>query len=103
MVVLQYGSIAIMPKVTFSLDDEIVAALRTAARRTGKPQSLIVREAIAEHTAREARLSDDDRQRLLGVIRRIGTRSPTRPQAEVDRELHDIRASRRAGWRRPAR
>jgi hypothetical protein len=90
-----------MPKLTFSLDDETVAALRTAARRTGKAQSLIVREAIAHHTAREERLSEDDRQRLLAVLRRVGARPPTRPQADVDRELHDIRTSRRTGWSRP--
>ena len=92
-----------MPKLTFSLDDETVAALRTAARRTGKPQSLIVREAIAQHTAGETRLSDEDRDRLLGVLRRIRARPGARPQAEVDRELQEIRRSRRTGWSRDQR
>ena len=92
-----------MPKVTFSLDVDTVAALRKAAERSGKPQSLIVREAIAEYTTRDERLTPAERDRLLGVLRRIGSRPPTRSQADVDRELRDVRRSRRAGWTRPGR
>lgn len=92
-----------MPKVTFSLDDETVDALRKAAQRARKPQSLIVREAIAQYTTREDLLSDTDRERLLGVLQRIRSRSATRPQPAVDRELRDIRRSRRAGWSRATR
>jgi predicted DNA-binding protein len=92
-----------MPKLTFSLDDQTVEALRKAAERTRKPQSLIVREAIAEYTSREERLSDSERARLIGVLRRIGTRPATRSQADVDRELQEIRRSRRTGWNRAAR
>jgi len=95
--------VLLMPKLTFSLDEQTVTALRTAARQTGKAQSLIVREAIAQHTAGEHRLSDQDRDRLLGVLRRIRARPSTRPQADVDRELREIRRSRRTGWSRPAR
>ena len=89
-----------MPKLTFSLDDETVAALKKAAQRLGKPQSLVVREAIAEFTTKEERLSEEDRSRLLEVLRRIRSRPATRPQAEVDRELDEVRRSRRAGWTR---
>jgi predicted DNA-binding protein len=92
-----------MPKLTFSLDDETVDALRTAAQRTRKPQSLIVREAIAQYAAREDLLSDPERERLLGVLRRIRKRPPTRPQESVDRELKDIRATRRTSWGRASR
>jgi predicted DNA-binding protein len=92
-----------MPKLTFSLDEETVEALRKAARRSGKPQSLIVREAIADYTTRDERLSDADRDRLLGALRRIRSRPSTRSQAEVDRELRQIRRSRRSGWSRPTR
>ncbi len=92
-----------MPKLTFSLDEETVEALRQAARRTRKPQSLIVREAIAQYTAREDLLSEEDRDRLLGVLRRISRRPATRPPAEVDRELKEIRNSRRTGWARGSR
>jgi hypothetical protein len=92
-----------MPKVTFSLDAETVAALRKASERSRKPQSLIVREAIAEYTARDERLSQAERDRLLEVLRRIGSRPATRSQADVDRELREVRRARRAGWSRPHR
>lgn len=90
-----------MPKLTFSLDEETVRTLRRASERARKPQSLIVREAIAYYTAREDLLPDAERERLLGVLRRIGERPPTRRADEVERELRDIRRSRRAGWSRP--
>jgi len=92
-----------MPKLTFSLDDETVAALRAAAARSRKPQSLIVREAIAEYTAREERLDDAERERLLGVLRRMKRRPVTRSQTDVDRELREIRQARRTGWSRGSR
>jgi hypothetical protein len=92
-----------MPKLTFSLDDETVDTLRKTAARTRKPQSLVVREAIAQYAAREDLLTDPERERLLGVLRRIRTRPATRPQAEVDEELLAIRRARRTGWSRPAR
>jgi hypothetical protein len=91
-----------MPKLTFSLDDETVDVLRKSAARSGKPQSLIVREAVARYAAEEDRLSDAEREHLLRVLRQIGKRPATRPQAQVDRELREIRRSRRIGWR-PAR
>jgi predicted transcriptional regulator len=37
-----------MVKVTFTVDDETVRTLRTIAERLGKPQSMVVREAVAE-------------------------------------------------------
>lgn len=92
-----------MPKLTFSLDDETVAALKKAAERSRKPQSLIVREAIAEYTARDERLSPSERDRLLDLLRRIKQRPVTRTGAEVDRELREIRRSRRTGWTRSTR
>lgn len=92
-----------MPKLTFSLDEASVKMLREAAKRTRKPQSHIVREAIAQYAASEEMLSHEQRERLLGVIRRIGNRPQTRPSSEVDRELRDIRRSRRTGWSRPVR
>lgn len=92
-----------MPKATFSLDEQTVDTLRKAAQRTRKPQSLIVREAIAQYAEREDLLPDPERERLLGVLRRIRKRPPTRPQAAVDRELKDIRRTRRTSWSRESR
>ena len=92
-----------MPKLTFSLDDESVRLLRSTAERRRKPQSQIVREAIAQYAAHEEMLSHADRERLLAAVRGIGRRPPTRPAAEVDRELTGIRRSRKSGWTRPVR
>jgi hypothetical protein len=92
-----------MPKLTFSLDDESVRLLRATAERRRKPQSQIVREAIAQYAAHEETLPDADRARLLGVVRRIGRKPPTRTASEVDRELHAVRRARKNGWSRPVR
>jgi predicted transcriptional regulator len=92
-----------MVKLTFSLDDSTVRLLKDTAERSRKPQSAIVREAIAHYAAREDILSAGERDRLLGALREIKRRPPTRPTAEVDRELRDIRRSRRTGWSRPVR
>jgi predicted DNA-binding protein len=67
-----------MPKLTFSLDEESVDTLRRLAERSRKPQSLIVREAIAHYGEREAVLTREERDRLLGVLRRIRQRPATR-------------------------
>jgi predicted DNA-binding protein len=88
-----------MAKVTFSLDDTTVETLRKTAHRLRKPQSLVVREAIAHYAAREDTLSNEERERMLKVIDRFMKMPPSRPQAEVDRELREIRRSRRTGWR----
>ena len=92
-----------MPKQTFSLDDETMRLLRKTAERTRKPQSMVVREAITQYAAREEKLSEDDRQRLLGALRTITNRPSTRSAPAVDRELAEIRRSRRTGWSRSRR
>ena len=90
-----------MPKLTFSLDEDAVRLLRRIAERTRKPQSLVIREAIAQYAAREEKLSDEERERLLKVLHDIRRQPATREPAEVDRELQDVRRSRRTGWSRP--
>jgi hypothetical protein len=92
-----------MPKLTFSLDEESVQTLRRVAERSRKPQSLIVREAIAQYAARDEVLPAEERDRLLAVVHRIKQRPATRPPSAVREELREIRRSRRTGWRRPVR
>ena len=92
-----------MPKLTFSLDDDTVRTLKETAERHRKPQSLVVREAIAQYASREEILPSHERERLLGVLRGIKGRRPTRPTSEVDRELAEVKRSRRTGWSRPVR
>jgi hypothetical protein len=89
-----------MAKVTFSLDDETVRTLRAVAERKQKPQSVIVREAIVEYAAKDEKLSETERARKLQLIRDLKSQPPARDQASVDRELVDLRRSRRTGWGR---
>ena len=89
-----------MVKVTFSLDDATVADLRRTAARLGKPQSLIVREAIAEYAARADRLSERERQHLLGVLGTLEGAPPTRSLGAVTAELRAVRDARQHGGRR---
>ena len=89
-----------MVRVTFSLDDATVARLRQTAARLGKPQSLVVREAVAEYAERADQLSDGERRRALTVLERLRTAAPTRTAVAVDAELRQLRATRRRGGRR---
>jgi hypothetical protein len=89
-----------MAKLTFSVDDATVRTLRTTAERLGKSQSLVVREAVAEYAAHAGRLTELERLRLLAAYDAMMKRPPTRPQAEADREIAEVRRSRRAGWQR---
>ena len=88
-------------KVTYSLDDETVRRIRRLAERSRKPQSLVVREAVAQYAAREEKLTPEERDRKLALLREFAGKLPTRPQDEVDRELEDLRQARRVGWVRP--
>ena len=93
---------ATMVKVTFTLDDQTVERLRRTASRLAKPQSYVVREAVREYEARSAKLSDEERTRMLAIVDRMVQEPPTRTAAEVDAELGEIRASRRRWGRRQA-
>ena len=90
-------------KLTFSLDEETVARLRTTAGRVRLPQSQVVREAIAEYAARVGRLGDDERAEMLRAFDRLlPAAPPRRTAAAVDAELRALRAARRRGGRRGA-
>lgn len=86
--------------MTFTVDDETARTLKQTAARLGKPQSLVVREAVAEYAARAGRLTEAERRTMLRAVDRIVASPPTRPQADVARELQEIRRARRAGGRR---
>jgi hypothetical protein len=89
-----------MVRVTFSLDEPTVEAIRRTAARLRRPQSQVVREAVAEYAARADRLSDRERREALAVLERLRQAEPTRPAGAVDAELKGIRGARRAGGRR---
>jgi predicted transcriptional regulator len=87
-------------KVTYTLDDETVAKIRLAATRANKPQSAIVREAVAHYAADPERPGHEDVRRKLRILDAILATPPTRTARAVDQELRELRKSRRAGWQR---
>lgn len=89
-----------MARVTFSLDDATVAQIKQTAARLRRPQSQVVREAVADYASRTDLLSEQERQRLMAVLEQLREAPPTRPPTEVDLELTGLRAARRAGGRR---
>ena len=76
-----------MVKVTYSLDDATVRRIRRAAERLGRPQSQVVREAVAEYDARTDRLSEAERLRMLEVLDRLRSEPVTRSRAALAAEL----------------
>ncbi len=91
---------ASMVKMTFTVDEQTVELLRRMAVRMKKPQSVVFREAIRDYSERADRLTHEERERMLAVVDRMMARKPTRPEAEVDAEIRQIRAARRTGGRR---
>ena len=89
-----------MAKVTYSLDDATVRRVRRTAECLGKPQSHVVREAVAEYDARTDRLSEAERLRMLDVLDRWRKEAITRPRESVEAELREIRSSRRESSQR---
>jgi predicted transcriptional regulator len=87
-------------KVTYTLDDETVAQIDRAAARLGMSRSRVVREAVSEYARQIGNLTEAEQKRLLQVFDEVTARIPSRPEADVDRELAAIRATRRRGGRR---
>ena len=92
-----------MVKVTYSLDDATVRRIRRAAERLGRPQSQVVREAVAEYDARTDRLSEAERLRMLEVLERLRSEPVTRSRAAVAAELREVHRSRRESSLRRSR
>jgi predicted transcriptional regulator len=96
----EYGSMAIaMVKVTFTLDEATVARLNEAAARRKIPKSQAVREAIEDFSVKEVRIGEADRKRRLDAYREFLATVPPRPEAEVKKEIAEIRRARRHGGR----
>ena len=70
------------------------AAFVARPERLGKPQSLVVREAVAEYDARTDRLSAAERLRMLEVLDRLRDEPVTRSRESVAAEIREIRRSR---------
>jgi hypothetical protein len=89
-------------KVTFTLDEGTVSRLQDAAARLAKPKSQIVREAILEFHDRIGRLSERERLGMLRAFDEVVPRIPARSAASTDRELAEVRKSRKTSGRRGA-
>jgi Arc/MetJ-type ribon-helix-helix transcriptional regulator len=89
-----------MVKVTFTLDDATVEELRRTAARLRRPQSQVVREAVAEYSARADKMTERERLQMLAILERLRHTKPARSQADADAEIAAIRAARRTGGRR---
>lgn len=87
-------------KATFTLDEATLSRLRRTAHALRKPQSLVVREAIAEYAARADRLGDEEREQLLEQFDRWVPEIPRGPAEDARAEVAEIRAARHAGGRR---
>ena len=92
-----------MVKMTFTLDETTVEALKRISRRLQKPQSYILREAICHFEPHAGQLTTAERTERVALLDRLVATAPRRPAAETDRELQEIRASRRKGWKKKLR
>jgi predicted transcriptional regulator len=91
-----------MAKATFTLDDETLRTIRKLADRGRKPQSHVVREAVAHYAAREEKLSPEERDRILEALDELKRRPPQpgdKTAEDVDRELEELRLARRGRGR----
>lgn len=86
-------------KATFTLDEATMRELEEAARCLAWSKSAVLREAIHDFHLRVGKLSERERLRLLKVLDELLPRIPSRPVAEVEAELSEIRRARRTGGR----
>jgi hypothetical protein len=89
-----------MVKMTFTFDEVTVEILRRTSARLKKPNSVVVREAIQNYAESADRLSDDERRHMVRLLDRIVDSPTNRTGVSVDKEIRDIRATRRRGGRR---
>jgi hypothetical protein len=90
-------------KVTFTLDAQTVDRIARTAARLRLPKSGVVREAVAEYAAKAGQMSERERLRMLAAFDTVMARIPVRPAATADKEIAEIRRSRRAAGKRRGR
>jgi metal-responsive CopG/Arc/MetJ family transcriptional regulator len=89
-------------RITIQLDRATLASVDKDAAQLSKSRSEVLRQTIESRYPNRGPLSETERRRMIKIIKEMMSRPPTRTQAEVDRELRELRASRRRGWRRPS-
>jgi predicted transcriptional regulator len=88
-----------MVKMTFTLDETTVEALKRISKRLQKTQSYVLREAICHYEPHAGQLTKAERKQRVELLDRLVAAIPRRSGAETDRELQQLRQSRRKGWR----
>ena len=89
--------------MTFTLDDATVKEIRRTAERLGRPQSQVVREAVAEYAARADQVTERERLHAVTLLEKLKKSPSSRAGSAVDTELRAVRTARRTGGRRTAR
>jgi hypothetical protein len=87
-------------KVTFTLDDATLSRIQDASAQLAMPKSQVVREAVQDFHDRIGRLTERERASMLRAFDELVPKIPIRSAVEADRELAEIRRSRRLGGRR---
>lgn len=82
-------------KVTFTLDEETAARIDRLAGLLQVPKSQVVREAVQKYHPMAEPLSLEERTRMLEVLDEHLANLPPRPPGEMERELAELRRSRR--------
>jgi hypothetical protein len=88
-----------MVKMTFTLDEATVDVLKRTAARLQKPQSYVLREAICHYEPYAGKLSKAESKKRVELFDQLLNAIPTRSASSADKELRQLRASRRKGWR----
>lgn len=88
-----------MVKMTFTLDETTVEVLKRISARLQKPQSYVLREAICHYEPHAGQLSKSERKRRVDLFDQLIKTIPERPASEVEKELRQVRSSRRKGWK----
>jgi hypothetical protein len=89
-----------MEKITVTLDAATVAMINDAAARLSLPKSRIVRDAVREFHGSIDELSRAEKKEMLDALSLYLPQIATRSRAATERELREIRESRRRGGRR---
>jgi predicted transcriptional regulator len=88
-----------MVKMTFTLDETTVEALKRISKRLQKTQSYVLREAICHYEPHAGQLTKAERKQRVELLDRLVASIPRRSGSETDLELRQLRQSRRKGWR----
>jgi metal-responsive CopG/Arc/MetJ family transcriptional regulator len=89
-------------RITIQIDEATLASVDQDAARLSKSRSELLRHTVESRYPNRGPVSEAERLRMIKIVKEMMSRPPTRTQADADRELRELRESRRRGWRRPS-